>query len=57
MNAQIRKQNNLKKELGKDLGPIKDEINALKVEIDGMKKSIEEKAEVKQDFDKQLDGL
>ena len=38
--------------MGKDLAPLKQEITALKAEIDTMKKSIEEKAEVKQDFDK-----
>ena len=34
------------------MAPIKKEVDALKVEIDTMKKSIEEKVEEKQDFDK-----
>ena len=53
----INAMNAGKKEHGKELGPIKAEVAQLQKEIDDARNTLDSKAELREDFDKQLDRL
>ena len=57
IDAKIKIQNAKRKEAGKDLSSIKAEIATNMKEVEEMRKTIEAKSEVREDFDKQLDKI
>lgn len=57
IDAKIKIQNAKRREVGKDLSSIKAEIATTMKEVEEMRKTIEAKSEVREDFDKQLDKI